>query len=160
MSRYLCHDHPDTLAFISDVVGAEPGKVLLRQTYFYPGGGGQLADRDRLLTTHGEFPVTGIEARGENLWHVIDQPIELHGTVQAQIDAPFRRDTTAACASASYKRKRRFSTRRSVRRLLANSHTHVTVFVLAPSKRPSGAELGSRLPTSPRRARTVPFNSH
>jgi misacylated tRNA(Ala) deacylase len=90
MSRYLCHDRPEILDFATAVANAEPGKVLFRETFFYPGGGGQLADRGRLAAAQGEFNVTGMEARGGEFWHVLDRPVELHGDVQASVDPLFR----------------------------------------------------------------------
>lgn len=90
MSRYLCHDRPDEMIFDSDIVAAEPGAVLLGASLFYPGGGGQLADRGRLVTAQGEFVVTAIEMRGEHAWHRIDRDVELHGRVRGEVDAQFR----------------------------------------------------------------------
>jgi misacylated tRNA(Ala) deacylase len=90
MTRYACHDHPLTTSFETDIVRAQPGAVLLRESLFYPGGGGQLADRGRLSTAQGEFTVTAIEERGGSFWHRIDRDIELHGPVHAEIDADFR----------------------------------------------------------------------
>ena len=90
MSRYACHDRPDETTFETEIIGTEPGAVLLRESLFYPGGGGQLADRGRLVTPQGEFSVTTIEMRGHNAWHRFSQPVELHGTVQGRVDASFR----------------------------------------------------------------------
>jgi len=47
MGRYFCHEHPDVLSLETRVVDARPGAVVLEQTPFYPGGGGQLADAAR-----------------------------------------------------------------------------------------------------------------
>ena len=48
MARYFCHEHPDVLSLETRVVDARPGAVVLEQTPFYPGGGGQLADHGTL----------------------------------------------------------------------------------------------------------------
>jgi len=80
----------DETAFDSDIVASMPGTVLLRESLFYPGGGGQLADRGRQITDQGEYAVTGIEMRGDNAWHRIDRDVELHGKVRAEVDAAFR----------------------------------------------------------------------
>jgi misacylated tRNA(Ala) deacylase len=62
MSRYFCHEHPDVLILETSVVDVRPGAVVLAESPFHPGGGGQLADRGTLRWTGGEVRVTGIEA--------------------------------------------------------------------------------------------------
>src|SRR5919198_2479228 len=54
-----CHEHPETLVVESSVAAAWPGKVALAETPFYPGGGGQLADRGVLRWQSGEARVVG-----------------------------------------------------------------------------------------------------
>lgn len=90
MTRYACHDRPRALEFSTEVIATTPGAVLLRESLFYPGGGGQLPDRGRLITQLGEFNVTGVEVRGGQAWHLIDQVVEPHGAVHGQVDAAFR----------------------------------------------------------------------
>ena len=46
MARSFYHEHPDTLVVETEIADAQPGRVLLAQSPFYPGGGGQVADRD------------------------------------------------------------------------------------------------------------------
>jgi len=55
----FCHDNPETILHETEVVDAQPGKVLLAQSPFYPGGGGQLADRGIVKWQGGETKVTG-----------------------------------------------------------------------------------------------------
>jgi len=90
MSRYFCHDHPDTLALATRVTDARPGAVVLERSPFHPGGGGQLTDRGVLRWSGGETGVTAIEAEGGRLWHLLAEPVEIAGTVQAVVDADFR----------------------------------------------------------------------
>jgi misacylated tRNA(Ala) deacylase len=90
MSRYFCHEHPDVLVVETRVVDARPGAVLLDQSPFHPGGGGQLADRGVLRWSGGEVRVTGIEAVGGGYWHLVAEPVEMAGMVQVAVDAPFR----------------------------------------------------------------------
>lgn len=90
MARHPCHDQPHVLSFDSDIVAAEPGAVLLRQSFFYPGGGGQLPDRGRLLSDRGAHTVVGIVQRGDDAWLLLDRPVELAGRVRADIDPGFR----------------------------------------------------------------------
>jgi len=90
-TRPYYHEHPDTLVLDTQVMDARPGRVLLAQSPFYPGGGGQLADRGVLRHHGGELGVAGFETVGEQVWALLDDPAaELDGTVQAVVDAGFR----------------------------------------------------------------------
>jgi misacylated tRNA(Ala) deacylase len=90
MSRYFCHEHPEILVVETRVVEARPGAVLLAESPFHPGGGGQLADRGLLRWSGGEVRLTGIEASDGRYWHRFAEPVEISGTVQAAVDADFR----------------------------------------------------------------------
>ena len=90
MSRYYCHEHPDVLILESRVIDARPGAVLLEQSPFHPGGGGQLADRGILRWTGGEVRVTGIGAADGRYWHLLAESVEMAGTVQTVVDGEFR----------------------------------------------------------------------
>ena len=91
MSHYFCHDHPETLTLETEVLEARPGKVVLAQSPFYPGGGGQPADRGVLRWEHGEAAVTGFEYANGKLWHLLAGSAEPSGTVEAVVDPGFRR---------------------------------------------------------------------
>jgi misacylated tRNA(Ala) deacylase len=90
MSRFFCHDHPDVLTLQTRVIDARPGAVVLEQTPFYPGGGGQLADRGAIHWHGGVVAVTGLESVEGRLWHRLAEPIEPAGTVQAVVEPGFR----------------------------------------------------------------------
>jgi misacylated tRNA(Ala) deacylase len=90
MSRLFCHEHPDVLTLETRVVDARPGAVLLAQTPFYPGGGGQLADRGVLRWNGGVVRVVGFEPTDGRLWHVLAEPVDPAGVVQLEVDAAFR----------------------------------------------------------------------
>jgi misacylated tRNA(Ala) deacylase len=91
MTRYFCHEYPDVLILEARVVDARPGGVVLERSPFYPGGGGQLADRGLLRWEGGEARVTGIEAAGDGrYWHLLPDGVEPAGTVEVRIDAAFR----------------------------------------------------------------------
>ncbi|MFZ5783908.1 MAG: alanyl-tRNA editing protein [Pseudomonadota bacterium] len=85
-----CHEHPDTLEVATEAVAAWPGKVALADTPFYPGGGGQLADKGILRWSGGQARVTGLEVSAGRIWHLLDQQVELSGKVEAVVDAAFR----------------------------------------------------------------------
>ena len=90
MSRYFCHEHPDVLLVETRVVDARPGAVLLEQSPFHPGGGGQLVDRGVLRWSGGEVRVTGIESTAGGHWHLIAEPVEMAGAVVVAVDEAFR----------------------------------------------------------------------
>jgi misacylated tRNA(Ala) deacylase len=94
MARYLCHEHPETLTVVTRAIDARPGAVLLEATPFHPGGGGQLADRGVLRWRDGEITVAGMEASGDQLWHILASPLEIEGEVEVSVDAPFRQMMT------------------------------------------------------------------
>jgi len=85
-----CHEHPETLEVATEAVAAWPGKVALADTPFYPGGGGQLADKGMLRWSGGEARVIGFEVSVGRIWHLLDQQVELSGKVEAVVDAAFR----------------------------------------------------------------------
>ena len=91
MSRYFCHENPDTLTLGTVVVDARPGRARLATTPFYPGGGGQLADRGVLKWTSGEVPVAGFDQAEGHLWHLLARPVEIAGPVELAVDPGFRR---------------------------------------------------------------------
>ena len=90
--RLFCQDHPEALALEASVVDARPGAVLLDASPFFPGGGGQLADKGGIAWYGGKAAVTGFTADGDDLWHEIDTPEELFGTVHVAVDRGFRRE--------------------------------------------------------------------
>src|ERR1700748_3815725 len=87
----FCHEHPETLILETTVAAALPGKVALAQTPFYPGGGGQLADRGILRWSDGEAKVVGFEVSAGKLCHLLDPQAAPTGSVEACVDADFRR---------------------------------------------------------------------
>ena len=90
MPRYFCHEEPETLTLTTRVIDARPGAVVLERTPFYPGGGGQLADRGVLRWSGGAVAVTGFEAEGGRVWHQLVSPVEIAGAVEAAVDPTFR----------------------------------------------------------------------
>ena len=90
MAHLYCHDHPETLTRETVVLEARPGRAVLAESPFYPGGGGQPADAGMLRWSGGEAKVVGFEKSGGQVWHVLDTPAELSGTVEAAVDPAFR----------------------------------------------------------------------
>jgi misacylated tRNA(Ala) deacylase len=88
--RYFCHEKPDIVTLTTQVVTSRPGAVVLAESPFYPGGGGQLPDRGAIQAESGEAVVTGFELQGNKLWHLLADPVELGGDVEANVDPAFR----------------------------------------------------------------------
>jgi misacylated tRNA(Ala) deacylase len=87
----FCHDQPEALTLQTAVTDARPGKIVLAQSPFYPGGGGQLADRGVIRWMNGEARVVGFEYSAGKLWQLLDSQAEIAGAVEAVVDADFRR---------------------------------------------------------------------
>lgn len=89
--QLFCHDHPETLSVQTQIVDFQPGKIVLAQSPFYPGGGGQLADQGIVRWNGGEARVVGFEVAGGKVWHLLDTQAEIAGAVEASVDPVFRR---------------------------------------------------------------------
>jgi misacylated tRNA(Ala) deacylase len=90
MSRYFCHDHPDVLTLETTIVAARPGAVVLERSPFYPGGGGQIADRGVIAWSNGEARVTGFETTEGRTWHLLADQVEPSGKVRVAVDPALR----------------------------------------------------------------------
>jgi misacylated tRNA(Ala) deacylase len=90
VTRYFCLDEPELLELETSVVAAEPGRVRLERSPFYPGGGGQLPDKGTLQWSGGDVAIAGFEDTGEGIWHLLAEPVVLSGAVVAEVDRPFR----------------------------------------------------------------------
>ncbi|WP_316213911.1 alanyl-tRNA editing protein [Bradyrhizobium sp. SZCCHNR2032] len=90
MSRPFYHTHPETMSVESEIVNAKPGRVVLAQSPFYPGGGGQLPDKGVIRWSGGEVAVTGFESNGGQTWALLAGQVEPAGSVEAVVDADFR----------------------------------------------------------------------
>lgn len=90
MAHLYCHEHPETLGLETVVTDARPGRVALALSPFYPGGGGQPADKGVLRWSGGEAKVVGFEEADGKLWHLLDSQAELDGAIEAAVDAKFR----------------------------------------------------------------------
>jgi misacylated tRNA(Ala) deacylase len=90
VTRYFCLDEPEVFELETAVVAAEPGRVRLDRSPFYPGGGGQLGDRGMLQWSGGDVAIAGFETLGDGIWHLLAEPVVLSGAVIAQVDRPFR----------------------------------------------------------------------
>ncbi len=90
MSRPFYHEHPEVLSVETPVLNAAAGRVMLADSPFFPGGGGQLPDKGLIRWSGGDILVTGFEASEGQTWLLLAEPIELTGNVVAAVDPAFR----------------------------------------------------------------------
>lgn len=86
MTKRLYHIDPYIKQFQAQVVQSEDDAILLDQTAFYPGGGGQPADSGVIRSGDSEWQVTKISQRGNEIWHHLDSAVMDLDVVDAEID--------------------------------------------------------------------------
>ncbi len=67
----LYHEDSYVRRFDATVVAVEGRALALDRTAFYPGGGGQMADRGDLLVDGWRAPLAGLRKEGEVVWHEV-----------------------------------------------------------------------------------------
>lgn len=88
--RLFCQDHADTYELNAKVIDARPGAVLVDRHPFFPGGGGQLADRGTLQNGRGEWQIAGIVPDERGAWLEIADADSIRDDVLLRVDKPFR----------------------------------------------------------------------
>jgi misacylated tRNA(Ala) deacylase len=83
MTKLLCLTDAYLRAFDASVVAQAEGGVVLDQTAFYPGGGGQPADLGRLTAAGETWHVTGMKRAQGQLVHLLSGELPAVGTVVA-----------------------------------------------------------------------------
>jgi misacylated tRNA(Ala) deacylase len=58
--------------FDTRVVAVDGGDVALEQTAFFPGGGGQMADRGALTIAGRTYPIAALRKSGDVVWHALE----------------------------------------------------------------------------------------
>ncbi len=87
MSDSLASAEPYVMSFDATVERADGNEIVLDETYFYPEGGGQPADRG----TIDGIAVEGVRSDGEAVVHVLAEPGPTAGeSVICAVDAAFR----------------------------------------------------------------------
>lgn len=81
---------PYVAAFEAVVTGSRDGWVSLDRSAFYPGGGGQPADRGSLTVVGRELSVAAISVEAGRVWHWVDAELAAGTSVEARIDWPRR----------------------------------------------------------------------
>ena len=90
----LYHTDSYLSTFEAKVVAVDGGALALDQTAFYPGGGGQMADRGVLTWNGRALSLAGLAKRGGVVWHELAAdagPLpDVGATVSGQLDWDFR----------------------------------------------------------------------
>ena len=77
--------------FEAEVLESEGGACTLTRTAFFPGGGGQPADRGELVTAEGPLSVAGVrEDEAGRLWHSVGRNLVPGERVRGVLDWPWR----------------------------------------------------------------------
>ncbi|HEX9056064.1 MAG TPA: alanyl-tRNA editing protein [Ktedonobacterales bacterium] len=90
----LYHSDSYVREFDARVVAVDASAVALDRTAFFPGGGGQMADRGALVWEGGTAPLAGLRKNGEVVWHDLAPEggalPAVGTTVHGQLDWDFR----------------------------------------------------------------------
>ena len=92
-TKPLYHGDSYLRAFDARVIGIAPGAIALDQTAFFPGGGGQLADRGTLTWEGHTLPLAGLKKLDGLVWHALTPAADtppLGASVHGELDWPFR----------------------------------------------------------------------
>ncbi len=92
-TKLLYHENSFTYECSAKVVAVEGDEIALDATVFYPGGGGQMADRGTISwdNRQQEANVINMNKRGDVVWHMLDYSPPPVGTeVIGTIDWEFR----------------------------------------------------------------------
>lgn len=90
-TRLLYHENSFTYECTAKVVAVEGDEIALDATVFYPGGGGQMADRGVIAWENQQASVVAMNKRNDIVWHTLDCAPPTVGTeVVGTIDWDFR----------------------------------------------------------------------
>ncbi|KPN63548.1 misacylated tRNA(Ala) deacylase [Aliiroseovarius crassostreae] len=91
MQREFYIENPETFVIETAVQDALPGRVLLANSPFYPGGGGQLPDQGWLDFGTARVKVNGFSRAGAGWWvNLEDENYLASGDLIAEVDTHFR----------------------------------------------------------------------
>jgi misacylated tRNA(Ala) deacylase len=91
MSPKLYLDAPYLREFEAEVTSSAEGWCALSRTAFYPGGGGQPADRGRLVVSGEALAVVEVrEDDAGEVWHRVERDVTQGTAVRGELDWPYR----------------------------------------------------------------------
>jgi misacylated tRNA(Ala) deacylase len=90
LPRPLYLEKPDLDALETEVLDARPGALLVARSPFFPGGGGQLADRGTLSWAGGELLLVGTRVDAGGVWLEDDGGEVAPQRVLLRLDRAFR----------------------------------------------------------------------
>ena len=87
MTKLICHENSYIKEFDGKVTSIRETGIILDKTAFYPGGGGQPADKGSIIFENSEYTINGIVKEGKNYIHKINSHnIRINETVRGIID--------------------------------------------------------------------------
>jgi len=89
-SSRLYLDQPYRHEFEAEVLASADGWCAPSRTLFYPGGGGQPADRGYLLLRGDALLVSAVREDDGRIWHQVRRDLKAGEVVEGAIDWPFR----------------------------------------------------------------------
>lgn len=90
-TKLLYHDNSFTYECSAKVVAVEGDEIALDATVFYPGGGGQMADRGIISWDDQQASIVAMNKRDDIVWHTLDcLPPPVGTEVVETIDWDFR----------------------------------------------------------------------
>ncbi len=90
MTELLYYEDRGLFEFEANILDIEGRELLLDKTAFYPGGGGQIADKG----TIDGVEVSSLRKDERGIWHSVEGSFAVGQTVKGQVDADWRRKTT------------------------------------------------------------------
>ena len=90
MYRYYCQEFPHNYTLTAQVLALEESRILVDHSPFFPGGGGQLADRGVIVSNGESITVSAVEIVPHGVWHTIDQSIDDCEFVDIKVDENHR----------------------------------------------------------------------
>ncbi|SVD84309.1 uncharacterized protein METZ01_LOCUS437163, partial [marine metagenome] len=91
MTELICHENSYLKEFEATVTKVSENGIILDKTAFYPGGGGQPADKGSIFFEDSEYKINGIQKEGNSYIHKIDSnEISVGATIHGAIDWEYR----------------------------------------------------------------------